>query len=212
MVYELLGFSVNYNFPFELRNGADVLIRQFFLLFGKIGDLLLVLTLILISIIFFVKAKKNLSKNSFNIFYLTLMIFEGLIFGSVLFIIFVNKPSLLILGLSNLSILEKLYLAIGAGIFEEFIFRFLFIGLVSYLILLVLKINKIKLTFLLILLSSFLFSGFHYIGNFGDIFDWSTFLLRFTAGFYLGVLFIFRGFGISVISHIVYDFIVLKGM
>jgi len=212
IAYEILGLVVNYNLPFEIRNGADVLLRQAFLCFGKVGNLTLFGILSLIPIIFFFKAKKNISENNIKISYLILMIIEGLFFGALLFVIFINRPNLLISGKIGLDVFDKLYLAIGAGIFEEFIFRLLLVGFISYIILIVFKIDKISIFIPLIFLSSFIFSGFHYIGNFGDNFNWSTFLLRFSAGCYLGALFTFRGFGICVISHIIYDFIVIKGI
>ena len=212
IAYEILGLVVNYNLPFEIRNGADVLLRQAFLTFGKIGNLTLFGILLFIPILFFLKAKKSNSENNIKISYLILMIAEGLFFGTLLYVIFINTHNLLILGKGGLGIFDKLYLAIGAGIFEEFIFRLLLIGLISYLILKVFKFDKMSIFIPLILISSFIFSGFHYIGNFGDNFNWSTFLLRFSAGCYLGTLFAFRGFGICVISHIIYDFIVIKGI
>ena len=140
------------------------------------------------------------------------MIVEGFFFGTLLYVIFINTPNLLILGKNGIDVFDKLYLAIGAGIFEEIIFRLLPIGLISYLMLKVFKLDKISIFIPLILISSFIFSGFHYIGSFGENFNWSTFLLRFSAGCYLGILFTFRGFGICVISHIIYDFIIIKGI
>ena len=212
IAYEILGLTVNYNLPFEIRNGADVLLRQLFLSFGEFGHISLFGFLLIIPFLFFMNGKKNRLKDNIKISYLILIIIEGLLFGVLLNIIFINTPNLLILGKASLGIYEKLYLAIGAGIFEELIFRFFLIGLLSYLIIKIFKLDSILILILLIFISSFIFSGFHYIGSFGDIFNWKTFLLRFFAGCYLGILYVFRGFGVCVISHIIYDFIIIKGV
>ena len=50
--------------PFEIRNGADVLLKQAFLFFGSFGKIGLLLSTILFSIYFFVKGKKILKENN----------------------------------------------------------------------------------------------------------------------------------------------------
>jgi hypothetical protein len=57
-------------------------------------------------------------------------------------------------------------------------------------------------------LSSLLFSAAHYIGPYGDAFDWLTAFFRFLAGAFFAVLFIFRGFGIAAGTHALYDVLV----
>jgi hypothetical protein len=198
--------------PFEIRNGADVLLRQAFLFFGSYGRIGLLISSALLAIYFFVKGKTIIKSNEINASVLFGMILEGCIYGLILFLTFNNIPNLLILGKEGLNTIEKLYLAIGAGIFEEFIFRFIFIGLFSTLFFKIFKINKNSIFFPILLCSSLIFSSFHYIGIFGDTFEWKSFLLRFTAGGYLGLIFYLRGFAICAISHIFYDFIIIQGI
>ena len=208
--YEILGLIVNYNLPFEIRNGADVLLRQAFLYFGIYGKFFLLALILIFPILIFLKGKNKLTNENFKSPYLFFMIFEGIIFGAILFFIFKNIPDLLIVGKKDLGIMEKLYLIIGAGIFEEFIFRFIPIGTIVYLFYKLFKFNFTIVFIPILIFSSFVFSGFHYIGTFGDYFDWSSFLLRFSAGIYLGAIFQYRGFGICVITHIFYDFLVIN--
>ena len=54
-------------------------------------------------------------------------------------------------------------------------------------------------------ISGAMFSLFHYFGIYGDIFTWHTFVLRTVAGVFLGAVFLFRGLGISVYTHTMYD-------
>ena len=51
---------------------------------------------------------------------------------------------------------------------------------------------------------------FHYIGNSVEVFHLSSFIIRFIAGIYLALLYYFRGFGITAMTHISYYFILVS--
>ena len=55
-----------------------------------------------------------------------------------------------------------------------------------------------------------IFSLFHYLGPFGDNFAYKSFYLRTLAGIFLGSLYMFRGFGITVYTHIFYDMFIIS--
>ena len=59
------------------------------------------------------------------------------------------------------------------------------------------------------IISAGIFSGFHFIGDFGDFFSFNTFMIRFFAGILLGVIYFSRGFGITAWAHSIYDLIIL---
>jgi membrane protease YdiL (CAAX protease family) len=59
-----------------------------------------------------------------------------------------------------------------------------------------------------IIVTSLLFSAAHYIGPHGESFGLFTFVFRFVAGLFFGLLFVFRGFGIAAGSHAGYDVLV----
>ena len=99
------------------------------------------------------------------------------------------------------------YSCLGAGIWEEILFRYL---LLSSLIKVFKKIiDKYSSIILSIFISALLFSMFHYIGSLGDVFNIYTFIVRFVGGIYLGIIYLYRGLGISMIYHIIYDFILV---
>jgi hypothetical protein len=50
----------------------------------------------------------------------------------------------------------------------------------------------------------------HYIGMAGDSFSVSTFLFRTVAGVILSAIFIFRGLGIAVYTHAIYDILIIN--
>ena len=50
----------------------------------------------------------------------------------------------------------------------------------------------------------------HYIGMAGDSFSVGTFLFRAVAGVILSAIFIFRGLGIAVYTHAIYDILIIN--
>ena len=72
------------------------------------------------------------------------------------------------------------------------------------------KDDNILSLFLSVLISSILFSLFHYIGNNADIFNFNTFIIRAVGGLFLCALYHYRGFGIAAMTHISYDFILVS--
>ena len=117
----------------------------------------------------------------------------------------------ILLSILNRNIIhEQFYLSIGAGIWEEFLFRVLIIGAIIYLLKYIIGRKYVFSVIMAIFCSAFLFSLFHYIGQYGDIFTFKSFYLRTFAGIILGTLYVFRGFGITVYTHIFYDMSILS--
>ena len=99
------------------------------------------------------------------------------------------------------------YSCLGAGIWEEVLFRFIFLNL--FILTTSKFLNKYSSLIMSIFISSILFSLFHYIGSLGDVFILYTFIIRLFGGIYLSIVYLYRGLGISMISHIIYDFILV---
>ena len=106
------------------------------------------------------------------------------------------------------TITQKVTLAVGAGIYEEFLFRVMLIsGLTGIIGFVFLWRERARKTAALIIAG--IFSAFHFVGEYGDYFSIELFLLRFFAGTILGALYLARGFGITAYAHSIYDLIVL---
>ena len=105
------------------------------------------------------------------------------------------------------SFLGTISCYLGAGIYEELLFRLILlslgIGLLAWM-----RAGRAASVIGGIVLTSLLFSAAHYIGPSGDPFRWLTFLFRFLAGVFFAVLFRYRGFGIAVGTHAFYDVLV----
>jgi len=97
----------------------------------------------------------------------------------------------------------------GAGVYEELLFRLIFLSAVIAL-LRWLHLSRRESVIVGIGLASVVFSAAHYIGPWALPFDLATFIFRCIAGAYFALLFRYRGFGIAAGAHAGYD--VLVGM
>ncbi len=101
--------------------------------------------------------------------------------------------------------LEGTLLSLGAGFYEEFVFRLgLFAG-GRWLLKGPIKLDDVTATGIAFVSSSLLFSAYHHIGPGGEPMDGSVFLFRVVAGAILGALFAARGFAVAVWTHVFYD-------
>ena len=102
---------------------------------------------------------------------------------------------------------------IGAGIYEELVFRLILICLFMMLFQDALRLSHKSSIILAVLISAALFSAHHHIvflnGQIGRIadFNWTKFSFRTIAGVYFSVLFAIRGFGITAGTHAFYNII-----
>jgi membrane protease YdiL (CAAX protease family) len=100
-------------------------------------------------------------------------------------------------------------LSLGAGLYEELLFRVL---LVSGLLLLARRVMGLRPALantFAVGLGALIFSAFHYIGPYGDPLRIDSFVFRAIAGVAFSALYVFRGFGITAWTHALYDVIVL---
>jgi hypothetical protein len=111
------------------------------------------------------------------------------------------------LGASRMPSDDLLILCLGAGIYEELVFRLILLTVLTLLVRDLLQFPKRLALPLVVLLSAVIFSGYHYLGP--EPFAWRTFAFRSLAGIYFGVLFLSRGFGVTAATHAAYDILVL---
>jgi membrane protease YdiL (CAAX protease family) len=208
-LYEIATLTLNEDQLFHIRNGADVLLRQFFAIFGDWGIHALNIVFIVGFVVSFLLQKSRRQMTTVRGAYLMQMLTEGLFWGGLLFVFMKLAPTLLSFP-SGRSLIQQMTLAVGAGLYEEFLFRVVAIFLLVSLISAILQWERRWCTFAAVVISAILFASFHYVGDFGEIFILKTFLLRTIAGLFLGIVYIFRGFGITALAHMSYDFIVVS--
>lgn len=109
------------------------------------------------------------------------------------------------------SLLAEVVTGIGAGIYEELIFRLILICLLMIIFQDVMRVSHSNAIILSVLVSAALFSAHHHLvfldGRFSPAapFNWPVFIFRTIAGIYFATVFAIRGFGITAGTHSFYD-------
>jgi len=110
--------------------------------------------------------------------------------------------------IGQLELSERLAVSIGAGLYEELVFRMIIIGFVHTIVCNIFKQSNRAGLIAGVVFSSILFALYHDLPNVGDLSAISLFFF-FSAGAYLGFLFVTRGFGIAAATHAAYDVVAI---
>lgn len=111
------------------------------------------------------------------------------------------------------GLMTNIVTGIGAGIYEELVFRLVLICFFMIIFDDLLRLGRRNSIIVSVLLSAALFSAHHHIifvnGHLtlGSPFNLTEFIFRTIAGIYFAVLFTVRGFGITAGTHAFYDII-----
>ena len=208
VIYEIL-IVLSQSRYWGIRNAADVWIRTFLMAFDlQAQHITFVLIGISLALIPIAKSRARGIKLKAN--YFALMFAECLAFSLVLGVVLQS-----ILRLGGLSsggpgsgLMGNLALSVGAGLFEEIIFRVILLNLL-FLLLSPLFKKKLVAAVFSVLLASFLFSLSHYVGTMADTWQLYSFMFRWAAGLLFTVLYFVRGFAITAYTHALYDIWVL---
>ena len=112
-------------------------------------------------------------------------------------------------GIAGQSFLTRVVMSLGAGVYEETVFR---LGIMAGLTALLERgvgLRRWVAATIGLVVSSVLFSAVHHIPPYGDPFTVGVFTFRVLAGACFGLLFWTRGFAIAVYTHALYDLYVL---
>lgn len=200
---------------YPLINGADFLTR---ILFHNVGlSRTAYLGYVAVTAVIFAIAVAVLRKRQkLNLAIAIPVLFESAIYaltmGSVIVLVMTRvfgfDPKLAA-GITGESVLTRMVMSVGAGVWEEAIFR---LGLLSGLAVLferVVGMRRFVALLLAFAISSFVFSAVHHIPPYGDPVSLNVFTFRFLAGICFGLLFWFRGFAVAAYTHALYDIYVL---
>ena len=105
--------------------------------------------------------------------------------------------------------LDQLILSLGAGVYEELVFRLILINVLSFVLLDVAELPKASGLAVIVVLSSLAFAAQHHYPLGSEPFAVTTFTFRLLAGGYLATVFVLRGFAVAVGCHAFYDIIVV---
>ncbi len=104
-----------------------------------------------------------------------------------------------------LPLLDRMALGIGAGIYEELVFRLVLISLVVMIGVDLLRLRRTTVAAAAVALSSLAFAAHHHPPIGTEPFDLIPFTFRTIAGVYLALVFWYRGYGPAAGCHAAYN-------
>ena len=207
LIYEIGILLTSADDMLVLRNGADALMRQILATFGVSGLYWMGGLFFVGFVIAFMLQRKFWQETRVHGDYLLLMMGESLAW-SVMIYYFMSNVSLLLMNPTGSLLIQRVTLAVGAGIYEELIFRVILVTALFWALHRLCRVSRVPAYALSAVLAALVFSGFHYVGALGDVWTWPSFLFRFIAGLVLSGLYITRGYGITAYAHALYDLLV----
>ncbi len=110
--------------------------------------------------------------------------------------------------IGSLDLWSKLVISLGAGLYEELLFRMvLILGLHTILVDIGGASSRVG-TWIAVVVSACAFAAYHPLVADGGGISWARLVFFVVAGLHFGALFVTRGFGIAVGTHVAYDAIV----
>ncbi len=215
IIYQVMAFYINKSFLIGARSGAEAWILALFSLLGAPGFILLgCIGGGLIVYFYLQKKKKNIPDiKSFYVLMLIESVVYSFFFGAFVMRIlkFIMPGMILQMGMP-LSKWQAVMMSLGAGYFEELVFRVILYGGLLYLIMYTAKILKpksdlktLKVFAMIILgvITALAFSFAHHLS--GEPFSIYAFWFRAISGIIFVVLYQLRGFGVAAYTHAFYD-------
>jgi membrane protease YdiL (CAAX protease family) len=208
-------YQVGVLFTLPMLNGADFVTT---LLFASLGlSLAGYLTFLAAVVLAFALALVLLKRTQeFNGRVFVPVVLESLIYaltmGSLIVLVMtkvLGLPPTLAAGLPEQGLVTRLVMSLGAGVYEETVFR---LGLLSGCIAAcdrLLGMARWAAVLCGFAVSSVVFSLVHYLPPTGDAFAVGSFVFRALAGVFFAALFKLRGLAVAVYTHAFYDVFVL---
>ncbi len=210
VLYELLIVFANRSAVAQVRVSSEMWLKQLLLVVGDHGLIAFGGAILVAGIaVFWRDRKKNIP---FRPRYFLWMLLESAAYAVVIALLVANLVQAILPMLAQAAPIEglamKLALSVGAGLYEELLFRVLLVGMLFWALRRIMGSRALAYA-IAALVGAFLFSLMHYIGPLGDPFQPGSFLFRMFFGLALNVVFLWRGFGVAAWTHALYDVMVL---
>ena len=208
-------YQVGVLFTLPMLNGADFITT---LLFASLGLTLKGYLLFLAGVVgVFALTLTVLKRNQhFNGKVLLPVIAESILYaltmGSLIVLLMTKVlgfPPSLAVGLPEQGLLTRLVMSLGAGVYEESVFRLGLLGGSIAAFEKLLGMSRWAAVLGAFVFSSAMFSFAHYLPPTGDAFTFGSFTFRLLAGIVFGLLYKVRGLAVAVYTHAFYDIFVL---
>jgi CAAX prenyl protease-like protein len=223
LLYEALAFSLSHGQVVEVRNGADVLLKNLFVLLGgRAGLVLFGAVLIGGGLAFVWRDMHKAGRIKFRFFAwmaaesVVYALSFGLVAGTLTGLLLppvalLSETGVLFGSFSRLSLPTQLMVSLGAGIYEELLFRVILVSGLAWVAARVFRWTPSAASIFAVLLGALIFAAFHYVGPYGDRLDLGSFAFRTVAGLLFSGLYLVRGFGITAWTHALYDVFLAVG-
>lgn len=229
VTYEALAFTVSHDSLAGVRNGADVLLKSVFVLLGGRNGLLAFGALLVGTGIVLVWRDRRRS-GPIEARVLAGMAVESVVYALAFGLVVGTLTGLLLRGLGTaaavaaplaagtgavqerMGLATQLMISLGAGIYEELLFRVLLVGALAWAARRLFGRRPAAAGIFATVVGALIFSAFHYVGPYGDRLELGSFTFRSIAGVLFSGLYLLRGFGITAWTHALYDvFLALVG-
>lgn len=228
LLYEVSVLIVNRGAMAEVRVGADVWIKQAMAFLGATGMFAVGIGVLAIGIAVFVAERKReipirpgyfagIIGESIVYAVFTALLVSGLV-GAMFGLWPDAEPGLILADAlrdtggavqnAQLGRPTMLALSIGAGLYEELVFRVLLVGGL-FLGLRKVFARQTNAYLVAAVVGALIFSAVHYMGPFADTFTTASFSFRFLFGLALNAIFLVRGFAVAAWTHSIYDVLVV---
>lgn len=232
ILYEVLAAALSSGAS-GIRNGADVLLKSAFgAVFGPYGAPVLAVVLVGGMIVVIVRDRRRagtpLRGATFTAMFAESLVMAA-VFGVVVGVITAqlvgplqrvaaggmdpHLPGIALAAgaLDTLGWPTMLMVSLGAGLYEELLFRVLLVGALVWVARKGFGWEATSSALFAVVVGALIFSAFHYVGPYGDRLVLGSFVFRTIAGLAFSGLYVVRGFGITAWTHALYDVMLLVG-
>jgi len=199
----------------QLRNGADVILESLFIwLAGRWGPLLFLVCLTGFGLWLVARdlrrhpsLRPGVLAGMLGEAVLLALLFGGVVARVTAALLDGGAPPLTLPGggVEGVGWWSRLMLSLGAGLYEELLFRVVLVALLARGAKALLGWRPRPAGIFATLVGAAIFSAFHYVGRYGDRLTPYSFLFRMVAGVFFSALYLSRGFGITAWTHAMYD-------
>jgi hypothetical protein len=217
LMYEVLAFALSGTELGQVRNGADVLLKSVFMtLGGRYGVTAFSIVLLGVGTWLVIRDRRihgEIRPRLFSGMFAESVVYALLLGGvtSALTSLLLNGRLALVAqsgavqGMESFALPTQLMISLGAGIYEELVFRVILVSGLAALAKGLFRLGPLPAGVFAALVGALIFSLFHYVGAYGDTFTLASFTFRAIAGVLFSGLYLLRGFGIAAWTHALYD-------
>jgi CAAX prenyl protease-like protein len=218
VAYEALAITFSHGEVTGVRNGADVLLKSLFLMLGG-RDGVAIFGFLLVGGGVALVWRDLRRSGQVRPGYFVGMVLESSVYALMFGLVAGALTVLLLPGLSvtwksfsvgsgaaqQWTLATQLMISLGAGIYEELLFRVLLVSGLLWCARLVFGWGGAAAKLFAVSAGALIFSAFHYVGPYGEPLELGSFTFRMVAGVLFSGLYVLRGFGITAWTHALYD-------